>query len=305
MLVFYLADLFSIEGRQRLYDTFKNANIIYLIAAVLIGVVINMVSAYKWYLLTRSQSLGASYWRIFAYYLIGQFYNMFLPTSVGGDVVRSYELGRFSGRQADSLASVFVERYTGVLTLLLVAAIAVLSQIARFNHDFIIVTLVVFSIGLGFIAWLVLDPRLYLWVKRSMTSYIQASKLLFDKLDTLLRSVEAYKSQPSTIVYAFLNSLLFYFVAVLNVLITAWVFNSEVLFIDILIATPIIMLIMNLPISVGNIGLMEVGYISVLELMGYGAELGLAIMVLMRLKSLIDAVVGGLLQPIFVTKKHE
>jgi len=305
LLVFYLADLFSEEGRQNLLNTLKNADATWLIAAVLIGVVINMVSAFKWYLLTRSQSLGAGYWRIFAYYLIGQFYNMFLPTSVGGDFVRSYELGRFSGRQADSLASVFVERYTGVLTLLLVAGVAVLSQIARFNQDFIMATLLVFALGLGFIAWLVLDPRLYVWCREVVSSRVAASKVVFTKLDKLLLSLEAYKSQPLTIVLAFLNSLLFYFVAVLNVLITAWVFNADVLFLDILIATPIIMLIMNLPISLGNIGLMEVSYISVLELMGYGAELGLAIMVLMRLKSVLDALIGGLLQPIFVTKKHE
>lgn len=264
-----------------------------------------MVSAFKWYLLTRSQSLGAGYWRIFAYYLVGQFYNMFLPTSVGGDLVRSYELGRFSGRQADSLASVFVERYTGVITLLFVAAIAVLSQLARFNQQFILFTLGTFVLGLGLIAWLIFDQRLYHRARKFVQLRFPATEVVFLKLDSLLASIDAYKNKPATIAIAFLNSLLFYFVAVLNVLICAWVFSPEVLFVDILIATPIIMLIMNLPISLGNIGLMEVGYVSVLALLGYGAELGLAIMVLMRLKSVFDAALGGILHPIFVTKKHE
>ncbi len=304
-MVFYLADLFSAEGRQRLFDTLRNADLQLLFAAFLLGVLINMVSAFKWYLLTRSQSLGAGYWRIFAYYLVGQFYNMFLPTSVGGDLIRSYELGRFTGRQADSLASVFVERYTGVITLLFVAMVAVLSQLARFNQQFILFTLGAFVLGLGVIAWLVFDQRLYHVVRDFTQTRFAASKGLFLKLDRLLASIDAYKNKPVTIAVAFLNSLLFYFVAVLNVLICAWVFSPEVLFVDILIATPIIMLIMNLPISLGNIGLMEVGYVSVLALLGYGAELALAIMVLMRLKSVFDAALGGLLHPIFVTKKHE
>ncbi len=304
-MVFYLADLFSSEGRQRLFETLKNADPQLLVAAFMLGILINMVSSFKWYLLTRSQSLGAGYWRIFAYYLVGQFYNMFLPTSVGGDLVRSYELGRFSGRQADSLASVFVERYTGVVTLLFVAALAVLSQLARFNQQFILFTLGVFVFGLGLIAWLIFDQRLYHGVRKLVQSRFSASENLFSKLDRLLESIDAYKNKPMTIAVAFLNSLLFYFVAVLNVLICAWVFSPEVLFVDILIATPIVMLIMNLPISFGNIGLMEVGYVSVLALLGYGAELGLAIMVLMRLKSVFDAALGGVLHPIFVTKKHE
>jgi uncharacterized protein (TIRG00374 family) len=304
-LVFYLADLFSPAGRKLLFETLKNADLVLLIAAILIGVLINMVSAFKWYMLTQARALGAGYWRIFAYYLVGQFYNMFLPTSVGGDFVRSYELGKFSGRQADALASVFVERYTGVVTLLVVATLAVLSQLARFNQSFIVFTLVAFGLGLGFIAWLVFDPKLYRVIRDFIQARMALSTKIFNKLDTLLAAIAVYKQQPSTIALAMLNSVVFYFVAVVNVYLTALVFNSEVSFLDMLIATPIIMLIMNLPISIGNIGLMEVGYVSILELMGYGAELGLAIMLLMRFKSLFDAALGGVLHPVFVTKKYE
>ncbi len=304
-VVLYLADLFSPEGQKVLIDTLKGADTVLLVAAVLIGIVINMVSAFKWYMLTQAQGLGASYWRVFAYYLVGQFYNMFLPTSVGGDVVRSYELGKFSGRQADSLASVFVERYTGVVTLLFVSTIAVLTQLTRFNQDFIILTLVVFALGLGGVGWLLLDARPYSWLKTVLQTRFPVTEKGFSKLDKLLGSIDVYKAQPVTIAIAFFNSVVFYFFAVLNVYITALVFNADVSFLDMLIATPIIMLIMNLPISIGNIGLMEVSYVSILELLGYGAELGLAIMLLMRFKSLFDAAIGGVLHTNFVTKKHE
>ena len=45
--------------------------------------------------------------------------------SVGGDVVRAYELGKYANNQSMSLASVFVERYTGVVVLLLLSLLAV------------------------------------------------------------------------------------------------------------------------------------------------------------------------------------
>jgi len=303
--VFYLADLFSPAGRKLLFDTLKNADLGILLAAVLLGVVINMISSLKWYMLTQSQNLGASYWRIFAYYLIGQFYNMFLPTSVGGDFVRSYELGKFSGRQSDSLASVFVERYTGVVTLLVVATLAVFTQLSRFNQDFIVITLLVFALGLGLIAWLLFDSRPYARLSNYLRSRYAITEMVFVKLDKLLLSIAVYKERPNTLVIAFANSLIFYLFAVINVYITALVFTSNVSFVDMLIATPIIMLIMNLPISFGNIGLMEISYVSILELMGYGAELGIAIMLLMRFKSLFDAALGGILHSNFVTIKHE
>jgi len=83
------------------------------------------------------------------------------------------------------------------------------------------------------------------------------------------------------------------------------VFDLNINLIDMLIATPIIMLIMNIPLSIGNIGLMEFAYSEVFVLMGYSPALGLSVAILMRLKSLIDGLMGGVLQPFFVTRNPE
>lgn len=293
------------QGRQVFVGMLKNTNVNMLIYAVLFGVIVNLISAYKWYLLSCAQNLGAGYWRIFVYYVVGQFYNMFLPTSVGGDVVRSYQLGKFSGRQADALASVFVERYTGVLTLLVVASMAVLTQLARFNQTFILLCLLLFAIGLGLIAWAVLDPRPYQWCRGLAVSHYARLESAFLKLDKLVLSIEVYRDQRQVLLVAFINSIAFYFAAAVNVYLCALAFSVNVQFIDVLIATPIIMLIMNIPFSFGNIGFMEFGYSSMFALMGYAPELGLSIAILMRLKSLFDAALGGILSPIFVTHKPE
>ena len=304
-LVFYQAGLLTSEGRERIISSFTNANLVFLLLSVLLSFVINMSSSLKWYMLTQALQLKAGYWRLFSYYVIGQFYNLFLPTSVGGDVVRSYELGKFSGRQADALASVFVERYTGVLTLLLVSGLAILSQLSLFNVGFVIASLVFFTLGLGFIAWLLLDMRLYTAVKSTLVARLSFTQGIFTKLDKLLASIHQYRTMPGVIITAFINSIVFYFIAVVNVYVTALVFQANVSFVDILVATPIIMLIMNIPLSVGNIGLMEFAYINVLQLLGYPPSLGLSIAILMRLKSLLDGALGGVLHPIFVTQKHE
>jgi uncharacterized protein (TIRG00374 family) len=228
---------------------------------------------------------------------------MFLPTSVGGDVVRSYQLGKYSGRQADALASVFVERYTGVLTLLLVASTAVLTQLARFNQTFILLCLVLFSLGLGLIAWFVVDARPYQWLRAFALARMPTLEKVFLKLDKLVLSIDAYRKQPLVLLISFANSFVFYLAAVINVYLCGLAFAPEVQFLDVLIVTPIIMLIMNIPFSFGNIGFMELGYSSMFALMGYAPELGLSIAILMRFKSLFDASLGGLLSPIFVTNK--
>ena len=304
-LLIYQAGLFNEQGRKTLLDTLGGANVLMLCLSVFVGLIINLASTFKWWLLVRAQRIVVGYWRVFCYYLVGQFYNQILPTSVGGDVVRSYELGRFTGRQADALASVFVERYTGVLVLLLIAGASVLAQLSRFNSVFIYASLMAFTVGLALIAWLVFDMRAYLIVRQFFLARAPRLAVIFDKLDSLFESISHYRESPTVLVVAFANSLLFYFIAVINVYVTALVFQADVEFWDILIATPVIMLMMNLPISLGNLFLMEFSYTSVLALMGYSPALGLSIAVTMRLKSLVDGIIGGVLHPFFVTKKHE
>ena len=302
-LVAHQVGLFSLAGREAFLEVLKGARMEWLLISVLVGVLINMSSAFKWYMLARARHLAAGYWRLFSYYLIGQFYNLILPTSVGGDVVRSYELGKYTGRQADALASVFVERYTGVLVLLLISGLAVISQLAVFNVTFVIGSLAAFTLGLGFIAWMIFDQRLYQRVRSICIRLVPVTHAVFQKLDKLLASIDVYKNDKSALLWAFVNSLLFYFIAVVNVYVTALVFQVEVSFIDMLIATPIIMLIMNIPLSVGNLGLMEFAYINVFQLLGYSPTLGLSVAILMRLKSLFDGVMGGVLHPVFIVRK--
>ena len=300
--VLHLTGLLSAEGRSVFIAQLINADLAWLLISLLIGVVINMSSALKWWWLARAIGITVGYWRIFCYYVVGQFYNLFLPTSVGGDVVRAYELGKYAKQPAAAMASVFVERYTGIVTLFVFAILAFILQMAIFNVDFVVVSLVLFAGILGFSAWVVLDPRPYQWVRRFFATRWPRLETLFAKLDALVTSVDAYRQKPLALFGAFVNSGVFYVLAAINILISAWVFDPSMTWQHALAATPIIMLIMNIPISFGNLGLMEFAYASVFALLGFEPGLGLSVALLMRFKSVIDGSMGAALQPFFVTR---
>jgi hypothetical protein len=83
-----------------------------------------IASAVRWRLF--AQPLGFhSPWRDFInFYFVGMFFNLLLPTSVGGDVVRAWYLDGGSGRRLASFLSVFVDRFSGLLVLLGLACVA-------------------------------------------------------------------------------------------------------------------------------------------------------------------------------------
>ena len=55
---------------------------------------------------------------------VGYFFSSFLPTSVGGDVVKAFYISKASGKTMQSYASVFVDRLLGMFTLFLIATAA-------------------------------------------------------------------------------------------------------------------------------------------------------------------------------------
>src|SRR5262249_52533060 len=62
-------------------------------------VVTQVVSALRWRMLARPLGFDGSLGRYTSYYFIGMFFNLVLPTSVGGDVVRALYLDGRSGRR--------------------------------------------------------------------------------------------------------------------------------------------------------------------------------------------------------------
>lgn len=301
VIVMYRADILSEDGRERFWSILTQASIFFLILSVVIGPFIHLVSSAKWYMLVRTHRMKVGFFRLFAYYMVGQFYNLVLPTSVGGDVVRGYELGRYTGQKIDAMASVFVERYTGIIVLVVLSAFAIVLNLKIFNVPLITISLGLFALALGLISWGVFDRRPFRILQALLAGRSVLMQNIFLKMEQMQDAIDRYKYDKSALTWAFINSFIFYFLAIVNMYITARVFAPHIDFQGIVIATPVIMLIMNIPVSIGNFGLLEFAYTFTFELLGYGPALGLSTALLMRVKSILDGGLGGLLHPFYST----
>lgn len=86
------------------------------------------ISAVRWKRFAEEMRFQRPLRDYVAYYFVGMYFNLFLPTSVGGDVVRAWYLDNRSGRKLAAFASVFLDRVNGVGVLVLLACIASLSS---------------------------------------------------------------------------------------------------------------------------------------------------------------------------------
>ena len=294
LFAFYKAGLLNENGREKFLSLLSNVRWEFVIFAVLLSFVLNLSSSIKWSMLLKSRNINVKLWRIYAYYNIGKFFNLILPTSMGGDVVRIFQLGKYTEKKHSAAASVIVERFTGLVTLIIMAIGAVVINIKLFNELWLTASLGIGAIGLAIIAWLILDERPFKYFRNLLSRRSKIFEKIFTKLDKIRQPVLEYSSNKKAITWALINSLIFQLLAVINVWISSLAFGDDLSFYSCLIAVPVILFIMNIPISIGGIGLMEFGYVFTLSYFGASPSLAISTALLIRTKLIFDASLGGL-----------
>jgi len=139
-----------------------------LLVAVCVIVCAQGLSAVRWHVILGRGAPSRLYlWRL---YLIGSFFSLFLPTSVGGDAVRAAAAGRALGSAGSAVASTLLDRLFGTAALVVyfllgAAIVPQLLQPALVNMHWasslpITLTIVVGGASLLGVGWLLVRKSL-------------------------------------------------------------------------------------------------------------------------------------------------
>ncbi len=81
------------------------------------------VSAWRWRVLIETQQVDCSIGHLVSSFLVATFFNNFLPSNIGGDVVRIADTAPLMASRTRATAVVFIDRGLGLVALMLVAAL--------------------------------------------------------------------------------------------------------------------------------------------------------------------------------------
>ncbi|HNT73769.1 MAG TPA: lysylphosphatidylglycerol synthase transmembrane domain-containing protein [Anaerolineae bacterium] len=116
--VLALALLFQKVGGREVWNTLAAADGRLLALAWALGIVGLVVRTFRWRALLAGLGLAPPFGRLLKLYFVGAFFNIFLLSGFGGDVVRVIELAQDEQRAA-AFGTVLVDRMTGILSLFL------------------------------------------------------------------------------------------------------------------------------------------------------------------------------------------
>ena len=102
-LIGYIFYAINAEGKlSKLPDYFAEANYWWLLGASVFVLGLLGTGSIRWGLLLRAQGVRLSRISVFMYYMIGMFFNNFLPSTVGGDFVKARSEERRVGKECRS-----------------------------------------------------------------------------------------------------------------------------------------------------------------------------------------------------------
>ncbi|MCK4852549.1 MAG: flippase-like domain-containing protein, partial [Candidatus Omnitrophica bacterium] len=104
------------------------------LAAALVILICNMATiAFRLKIVFHGENLNLPFGEALRLNFIGYFFNNFMPTAVGGDIMKAHCAGSYTNSRMRSYASVMMDRVIGLYSFLIVAAIALIADRGRFQ----------------------------------------------------------------------------------------------------------------------------------------------------------------------------
>lgn len=280
---------------QEFQATLQNANPWPYAGALVLGLLGVVIRAWRWKVLLDAVNLRVNFRRLVYLYFVGAFYNSFLPTGFGGDVVRVLEFGPNTDR-AVVTGTTIVDRLTGFV-MLFTLALAALPFSTQYLPQELIWPVALAGVGVIVAAALLFEGR----VVRALTSFLPAPLSLSGE-GWLARTFDSISRGGRAGLWRALGISLFFNLILLtaaNLIALALQINisSAALFVFVPVATASLLL----P-SISGLGVRETIYTVLFAQVGLGATQATAFSLAYYSLDLFSGIVGGLLY--FTTSAH-
>ncbi|MDX9833876.1 MAG: lysylphosphatidylglycerol synthase transmembrane domain-containing protein [Desulfobulbus sp.] len=272
---------------------FRECNWILLGVIFAILLVNTTLSALKWRILLLSDAIDVSLRKLVVSYLIGGFFNIFLPSNIGGDSYRIVDVMKKSREGARSAASVLADRLTGFIALVSLSLVSSVFVSLRLDRPgLILLPLVALS--------LLLLILFMLWQRTWVRSLLRLTRL--DRFAPVVRITEKffiafarYGADWQVVVQVMIISLLFQLLLILAVYLMALALHAPVSWLYFVAFVPLITLMEAVPVSIYGIGIRDMGYVFFFGMAGMNDIQTRSLALLFLAVTFVYSLIGGLL----------
>ena len=253
-----LSVLLSRVEMWRLWALARDASPVWLAGALGLYLLMILVSTWRWDLLLQAQQVRLPFRHLTSSFLVATFFNNFLPSNIGGDVVRIADTAPAAGSKTRATTIVLIDRGLGLLGLVLVAAIGA-SSTSRIETARMGVGPELLWAGFG-LATMVATPALLM--PRVFTRLLQPLRVLHpawvdERLNRLRDALARFRNEPGALAACFAGAVVVQLVLVAFYAAVAGSMNIPIGFPELAVIVPISFIVQMLPVSMNGFGVRE------------------------------------------------
>jgi hypothetical protein len=253
--------------------------IIYLLGSVFLA----WLAGWRWALLALPRPVTLTdIWHFFRATMLGLFYNLFMPSSTGGDVLKWTSLTHLPVSKQKLIFTMLLDRFMGMMALITVGFLALV--LAAVTHTAMVpVIFWYFFSGLfvGVIGFFVLVFSKLSW---SQLPYL-------NKITWVAGAEEYLELHRSRFLAVFGLAVLVQIICVLIEFALAWAVGFQVPFTQFMVVGPILGMVVALPLNFAGFGATEAGFVYFFSQLGVPTS---TILALTSLMAILRFVLGGL-----------
>jgi uncharacterized protein (TIRG00374 family) len=285
-LVGILAIAFT-QDLGQVAQLFSDMDWLAFLGALLLLVAGTLVRSLRWGTLVWALGIEVSWLRLTGLFFVGTFYNLFLPTGMGGDAVKIYELSRDDGEVASAISSTLLDRFLGLFVLFALALFVLAFSSELVRPDVRVLIVVGFLVCLIGVVLLLQRTWIEAWGRR-----LRLDSLLgrFKTLRELYESIHLYSM--TTLLQATLASVVWNLILILGYYFLSLAVGIELSIGYYFLFVPVISVLLLVP-SVGGLGVREGATVVLFSQAGIPESQALALALAYDVTLLVTALIGA------------
>jgi hypothetical protein len=251
-----LALLLSRVDASRLWTVARQASLIWLAAALVLYFLMVLTSAWRWNLLLRAQHIELPYSFLVNSFLVAIFFNNFMPSNIGGDVIRIADTAKPAGSKTLATTVVLIDRGIGLLGLALMAAVG-----ATLMHRMAVGPVGPTMLWAGFGAGTIIATPALL-MPETATKLLQPLRVFHqewvdERIGKLTYALTRFKETPAALGGTFLGAVMVQAIMVLFYMTIARSMHIPIGFAELAVIVPVSFIVQMIPVSVNGFGVRE------------------------------------------------
>ncbi|MDP2928401.1 MAG: lysylphosphatidylglycerol synthase transmembrane domain-containing protein [Candidatus Omnitrophota bacterium] len=276
-----------------LLNDMKSADKQLLAVGFLFCFLVYLLGFLRWQMLLKTAGINIALKRLISSFSGGVFFSIFLPSTIGGDLVRAADLAGYTKKAKEVIATVFLDRLSGYVGLVFVILLALLLGRDLVLDKVVFSSVSVIIILLVIVLLVLFNNTIYSRITKCLSS--PGAGKIKETIKNMHQEIHVFRNHKRMIILNLLTSFIIQLIAPLSVYFIGLSLGIKVNFIYFLIFLPIISAVTLLPIAIGGLGLREGLFVVYFAKAGVVKQLALVMSLLSFSFVVFYGAIGGLI----------